>query len=67
MDRDASAAPPRAEETLQGATSADVHQGYGKPIQGQSSVEVRHDGSHGRSHQRDNVQTGERLPAEPID
>jgi hypothetical protein len=34
----------KASDTLVGATSADVHTGLGKPVQGQSSVEIRHDG-----------------------
>lgn len=42
IDRDASAPQPKAEDTLGGVTSADVHGGIGKPIQGQSSAEVRH-------------------------
>jgi len=33
-----------ASDTLGGATSADVHTGLGKPIAGQSSSEIRHDG-----------------------
>ncbi|KAF2194897.1 hypothetical protein K469DRAFT_650895 [Zopfia rhizophila CBS 207.26] len=37
-----------ASSTLQGANSADVHTGLGHPGQGQTSVEVRHDGQHGR-------------------
>ncbi|KAF2874148.1 hypothetical protein BDV95DRAFT_565518 [Massariosphaeria phaeospora] len=40
-----------ASETLGGATSADVHTGMGHPGQGQTSTEVRHDGSHGRKKQ----------------
>lgn len=37
-----------ASATLTGATSQDVHAGMGKPLQGQTSVEQRHDGEHGR-------------------
>ncbi|KAF4547531.1 Hypothetical protein D9617_40g012700 [Elsinoe fawcettii] len=33
-----------ASDTIVGATSGDVHTGLGKPIQGQSSSEQRHDG-----------------------
>ncbi|KAJ5676485.1 uncharacterized protein N7477_002118 [Penicillium maclennaniae] len=35
-------------DTLTGATSKDVHTGLGKPLQGQSGVELAHDGAHGR-------------------
>lgn len=35
----------KASETIVGATSADVHQGLGKPVEGQSSKELR-DGTH---------------------
>lgn len=35
-------------DTIGGATSADVHKGYGHPGQGQTSTELRHDGQHGR-------------------
>lgn len=34
-----------------GATSADVHKGLGKPMVGQTSNEIRHDGEHGRKRQ----------------
>lgn len=34
-----------------GATSADVHQGMGKPMQGQTSTEIKHEGAHGRKKQ----------------
>ncbi|KAK8074211.1 hypothetical protein PG994_005110 [Apiospora phragmitis] len=37
-----------AASTLTGATSADVHTGYGKPMQGQENHEIRHDGQHTR-------------------
>ncbi|KAK0622181.1 hypothetical protein DIS24_g11323 [Lasiodiplodia hormozganensis] len=40
-----------ASDTLLGATSADVHTGLGHPGQGQTSTELRHDGSHGRAKQ----------------
>ena len=35
-----------AESTLGGATSGDVHTGLGKPMQGQSSYEQRHESKH---------------------
>lgn len=58
---------------MTGATSSDVHTGWGKPLQGQTGVEQRHDGEHGRkknasglenvgSHRED--RTGERKFAE---
>lgn len=40
-----------AADTLMGSTSADVHQGLGKPLQGQTNVELNHDGQHGRKKQ----------------
>ena len=46
---DASTYTP-ASETLGGATSGDVYRGLGKPIQGQTATEERHDGQHGRKH-----------------
>lgn len=33
-----------ASDTLSGATSGDVYTGLGKPVQGQSSAELEHDG-----------------------
>ncbi|KAK7706043.1 hypothetical protein SLS57_009824 [Botryosphaeria dothidea] len=42
---------PSATESLGGATSGDVHTGLGHPGQGQTSVEQRHDGQHGRKKQ----------------
>jgi len=36
-----------ASDTLTGATSSDVHTGYGHPGQGQTSAELRHDGQRG--------------------
>ena len=38
-------------DTLTGATSQDVHTGFGKPLQGQTGVELAHDGEHGRKKQ----------------
>ncbi|KAJ5124137.1 uncharacterized protein N7515_007962 [Penicillium bovifimosum] len=35
-------------DTLHGSTSADLNRGIGKPMQGQTSTEMRHDGQHGR-------------------
>ncbi|OCK82029.1 hypothetical protein K432DRAFT_325079 [Lepidopterella palustris CBS 459.81] len=40
-----------ASSTLQGANSADVHTGLGHPGQGQTSQELRHDGSKGGAKQ----------------
>ncbi|KAJ6111253.1 hypothetical protein N7486_003488 [Penicillium sp. IBT 16267x] len=40
-----------AADTLMGATSQDVHTGMGKPLQGQTNIEVNHDGAHGRKKQ----------------
>ncbi|KAJ5114286.1 hypothetical protein NUU61_000045 [Penicillium alfredii] len=37
-----------AADTLMGATSQDVNQGMGRPLQGQTGVELQHDGAHGR-------------------
>lgn len=37
---------PSAADTIQGSTSADVHTGLGHPGSGQTSSEIRHDGSH---------------------
>lgn len=37
-------------DTYPGATSADVNRGYGKPMQGQTSNEMRHEGNHHRKH-----------------
>lgn len=47
-DADEDAPFTSASDTLGGATSADVHTGLGKPLQGQSSTEVRHEGQHHR-------------------
>ncbi|KAJ5704288.1 hypothetical protein N7493_011426 [Penicillium malachiteum] len=40
-----------AADTLMGATSQDVHTGFGKPLQGQTGTELAHDGEHGRKKQ----------------
>ena len=48
VDSDPFAAPTTAEDTMTGATSADVHNGLGHPGSGQTSTETRHDGMHGR-------------------
>ncbi|EFQ98869.1 hypothetical protein MGYG_01884 [Nannizzia gypsea CBS 118893] len=37
-----------ASSTLMGATSADVNKGMGKPMQGQTQTEIRHEGEHHR-------------------
>lgn len=39
-------------DTLGGATSADVHTGYGHPGSGQTSSEIRHEGKSGRDRER---------------
>lgn len=36
---------------IPGTTSRDVHTGLGKPVQGMTSQEVRHDGQRGRKKQ----------------
>ena len=41
-----------ASESLQGSTSAEVHQGYGHPGAGQTSAELHHDGQSGRKKQQ---------------
>lgn len=38
-------------DTLQGASSKDVNAGFGKPMQGQTGNELRHDGAHNRKKQ----------------
>lgn len=44
-----------AQDTIGGASSKDVHQGLGQPIQGQSSAELHHDG---QSHRKNPGQGG---------
>lgn len=44
-------------KTLTGATSADVNTGFGKPLQGQTGVEQRHDGEHGRKKQNSSLES----------
>lgn len=39
----------RAEDTINGATSADVHRGYGHPGSGQTSNELKGDGTKDRN------------------
>jgi hypothetical protein len=39
-------------DTLGGDTSKDVDVGLGKPVYGEDSTELRHDGMHGRKYQR---------------
>ncbi|EMC92209.1 hypothetical protein BAUCODRAFT_27538 [Baudoinia panamericana UAMH 10762] len=48
---EADAPQASASDTLGGATSGEVHTGIGKPIQGQSSKELHHDGQSGRKGQ----------------
>lgn len=43
-DNEADSGTASASSTLGGATSGDVNTGLGKPIQGQSSAEMHHDG-----------------------
>ncbi|KAJ5826838.1 hypothetical protein N7447_003601 [Penicillium robsamsonii] len=38
-------------DTFMGATSGDVNRGLGRPMQGQTNTEVRHNGAHGRKKQ----------------
>ncbi|CAG7920285.1 unnamed protein product [Penicillium olsonii] len=47
--KESTATPAAA--TLVGATSGSVDQGFGKPMQGQTNTEIRHDGEHGRKKQ----------------
>lgn len=47
-DADDHAPLTSASDTLGGATSADVYTGLGKPLQGQTSTELRHEGQHHR-------------------
>ena len=44
VDRDPYATPTSASDTMTGATSADVHSGYGHPGSGMSSSELHHNG-----------------------
>lgn len=48
VDPDPMAEPTSAEDTLTGATSADVIQGLNHPGAGETSNELRHDGQRGR-------------------
>ena len=41
-----------AADTLQGSDSKDVNTGVGKPMQGQTQTEIRHDGQHKRKAQK---------------
>ena len=56
LDPDASALPPRASDTLNGPTSADLHAGLGHPGSGMTSAELRHDGKSHRKREGGNVQ-----------
>lgn len=38
-----------AGQSLMGTTSGNVDAGFGKPLQGQTSTEIHHDGQHGRN------------------
>lgn len=44
-----------AADTLGGATSADVYKGLEKPVQGESSKELRHDGQQHNKKLREGV------------
>ncbi|KAI0646468.1 hypothetical protein C8Q79DRAFT_1000775 [Trametes meyenii] len=44
IDKDPYATPATAADTLTGATSQDVHGGYGHPGSGMTSAELHHDG-----------------------
>ena len=56
--RDRDATEPRASvnDTLSGATSADVHTGYGKPMGCETTSELRHNGQHHREKQGGGVE-----------
>ncbi|KAI6042718.1 hypothetical protein EDC04DRAFT_2866664 [Pisolithus marmoratus] len=61
FDPDASADDPTlqhppASSTLTGATSGDVYQGLGMPVQGMSSKEAHHDGQPGRKRHGEGVE-----------
>ena len=47
-EADISSEQTSAQDSLPGATSADVHTGLGHPGSGQTSAEIRHDGEKGR-------------------
>ncbi|KAI0702014.1 hypothetical protein C8T65DRAFT_696932 [Cerioporus squamosus] len=51
IDKDPYATPTSVGDTLQGATSQDVHGGIGKPASGMSSAELHHDGQTHRKRQ----------------
>lgn len=55
IDKDPFEAPPTASDTITGATSQTVYHGLGKPAQGMSSGEVRHDG-HPSGHPKRSLQ-----------
>jgi hypothetical protein len=44
-----------AADTLGGATSADVNKGAGRPMQGETSTEIHHDGQHKRKKEREGL------------
>ena len=46
------AGPPRAEDTLGGSDSSELHSGLGVPYSGQTNNEERHNGQHGRHRQK---------------
>ncbi len=51
-DDDKEATYTSASSTLGGATSQDVNEGLGRPMQGQTSTEIKHDGKHHRKRDR---------------
>lgn len=69
VDQDASADNETdyltAQSTILGATSRDVYEGLGVPVQGMSSKELRHDGQPGRKRQAGGAeQFGEGMTSE---
>ncbi|PIL27657.1 hypothetical protein GSI_10809 [Ganoderma sinense ZZ0214-1] len=56
VDRDPYEQPAGADDTLGGATSADVNKGLGRPPVGMSSAEMHHDGKSHRKRQMGGVE-----------
>jgi len=44
-------------DTMTGATSQNVHTGLGKPLVGETNVEIAHDGAHGRKKQTSGLES----------
>jgi len=57
VDRSPYAEPTTAADTMTGATSQDVHRGYGAPGSGMTSAEMHHDGQQHRKRQGQGVET----------